>query len=552
MTVAFPRLKLTSAFVSRASCAMGALIVMLALGVPAHGAPDDTPGGPVAVSDGEHLWFFQPWGVLENARIIVLHHGPGQADGEAEQASVVEDVPEAALAVDGRLYCIFRGRLDPAGGYQKRSVSTVRAEAFDPDSRSWSFEPSPRARTVANLPGEGRICGLVADGRDPLVLIVANPLSVDRDGAGTPPDGGASESASPPRLFRLALDNKWDELALPDEVRELHHLALIAGARPILLATPIGAPEAASQAFALGPDGGWSAGSLRLDAKGILDSAQHNGQSYVAMQSGGGDTIVIFLVRSPHVYPVIEIEHPARPVRLASFGSSLALADLPPERDRLVLTPIDVEKGAIGAPFDLRRQLRPAFEDFSLLVLVGALLFASLIMFIFRPSDPARMTVVLPPGSRIAEPRRRIVALLIDLLPAALLAGLILEMPITQVFDITRMPMRAHHLSESWPMLLMFLVCIGHCTTSELLWGRTLGKALLDCWVVGIDGKRPRVTSILVRNAMKFVALCVPLLFLFVYINQYRQRLGDLAARTVVVTHGESAAVTDASIDREA
>jgi len=552
MTVASARLKSTSAFVFRTWGAIAAMMVMLALGSPARGAPDETPGGPVAVSDGAHLWFFQAWRVPENARIIVLHHGPGHAEGEAEQASVVEDVPEAALAIEGRLYCIFRGKLDPAGGYQKRSVSTVRAEGFDRNSRSWSYEPSPRARTVANLPGDGRICGLVADGRSPLVLIVANPFSVDPDGARTPADEGAASRGSPPRLFRLALENKWEEIALPEQVREAHHLALTAGDRPTLIATPIDAPASVSEAFMLGTDGGWSAFSISLDANRVLDSAAHDGQRYVAMQTEGAGTIGIFLVRLPHVYPVITIESPARPARLISFGSGLALADMSPEEDRVILTPIDVEKGTVGAPLDLRRQLRPALEDFSLLVLVGALLFASLIMFIFRPADPARMTVVLPAGSRIAEPRRRIVALLIDLLPAALLSALILEMPITQIFDITRMPMRAHRLSEGWPMLLMFLLCIGHGTASELLWGRTLGKALLDCWVVGIDGKRPRVMSVLVRNAMKFVALCVPLLFLFVYINQYRQRLGDLAARTVVVTHGETTPVTDASIDRDA
>lgn len=555
MTLASPSLKSTSPFLARKLCAIGALLMMLVLASIARSAPEDTSGGPVAVCDGENLWFFQAWGVSENSRIIVLHHGSGHAAEEAEQASVVEDMPEAALAVDGRLYCVFRGRRDPAGGFQNRSVSTVRAVGFNPSSRSWVYEPSPRARTVADLPGAGRIGGLVADGRDPLVLIVANPLSVEAEATGrggAPADSGADGSDSLPKLFRLTLDNRWEELALPDELRGPHHLALIGGARPMLLASPIDSPQDASTGYVLGTDGAWSASSVNLDANRVFDSAEHDGQTYVAVKSEGGDAIGIYLLRLPQAYPIIQIEHPTRLTRLISFGASLALAESSPERDHLIITPIDVEQGTIEAPLELRRQLRPAFEDFSLLVLVGALLFASLIMFIFRPADPTRMTVALPSGSRIAEPRRRIVALLIDLLPAALLSGLILEAPIAQIFDLTRMPMRAHHLSESWPMLLMFLVCVGHCTLSELLWGRTLGKALLDCWVVGIDGKRARVMSILVRNAMKFVALCVPLLFLFVYINQYRQRLGDLAARTVVITHGESVEASDASMDRDA
>ncbi len=534
-------------------CAIAALLVMLTIGSLVRSAPKDTPRGPVVACDGESLWFFEPSGVPENSRILVLHHGPGHGETEAEQASVVEDMPEASLAVDGRLYCVFRGRRDPSGGYQNRSVSTVRAEAFDPSTRSWRYEPSPRARTVADLPGYGRIGGLVAYGRDPLVLLVANPQPVQAgvDDARTAGEVDANSSGSLPRLFRLTLD-RWEELALPEEIRERHHLALIGGARPILLASSIAAAGTESVAFTHGADGTWTSTSVNLDANRIFDSAEHDGQTYVAVQSEGGDTIGIFLLRLPHVYPIMQIEHPVRMTRLIALGPNLALADAPPEQDRLVVTPIDVERGKVSTPVELRRQLRPAFEDFSLLVLVGALLFASLIMFVFRPADPARMTVTLPPGSQIAEPRRRIVALLIDLLPAALLTGLLLDMPMAQVLDITRMPMRAHRLGDSWPMLLMFLVCIGHCTLCELLWGRTLGKALLDCWVVGIDGKRPRGVSILVRNAMKFVALCVPLLFLFVYINQYRQRLGDLAARTVVITHGERAEPTDGSLDRDA
>ena len=535
-------------------CAMGALLVVLALASSARSAPDDTPGGPVAVGDGESVWFFEPSALPENSRVMVLHHGPGHGETEAEQASVVEDMPEAALAVDGRLYCIFRGKRDAAGGYQDRSVSTVRAEGFDPRTRAWSYEPALRARTVAVLPGAGRIGGFVADGHAPLVLIAANPRSVSAEGAGAAAaaDGDANPVGSPPRLFRLTVENKWEEAALPGELREPHHLALIGGARPILLATPVAAPGAESKAFTLETDGTWTSARVHLDASRILDSAEHEGQTYVAVRTNAEGTIGIYLLRSPHVYPVMQIEHPVRLTRLIVFGPRLALANAPPEQDRLVITPVDVEKGTVETPVELRRQLRPAFEDFSLLVLVGALLFASLIMFIFRPADPTRMTVTLPPGSRIAEPRRRIGALLIDLFPAALLAGLILDVRMTQVLDVAGMPMRAHHLADSWPMLLMFLVCIGHCTLSELIWGRTLGKVLLDCWVVGIDGQRPRIVSILVRNAMKFVALCVPLLFLFVYINQYRQRLGDLAARTVVVTHGESADAADASLDRDA
>ncbi|MCC6909408.1 MAG: RDD family protein [Phycisphaerales bacterium] len=519
-----------------------ACLAALAFAVAAHAQASERPLAPVAVSDGQHVWFFQPAGIAENTRIIVLHHGPRHAKGQAEQASIVEDMPEAALAVDSRLYCIFRGKRNPAGGFQNRSVSTVRAEAYDPRSRAWVYEPSPRARTVADLPGAGRINGFVADGREPLVLLTAF--------ADAPQTEATEGGPGLPQLLRLALPRgEWEPVALPPDARDTDRFALLAGVRPILL---VSAPSGESTAYSLESDSTWSAESVEVAAERIADSAVYDGQSYAALSTDAADELEIVLLRPPHVYPVARIKGLPPSTRLIDFGSSLALATAPPEGDRLSVTSVDVESGKTDEAVELRQRLRPAFEDFSLLVLVGALLFAILIMFIFRPADPARMNVTPPRGARVAEPRRRVVALLIDLLPSALLAGLVLDVPLKAVFDIAQMPMRAQHIEQSWPMMLMFLICIGHCTLSELLWGRTLGKALMDCWVVGTDGQRAKVAGVLVRNAMKFVALNVPLLFLFVYINQYRQRLGDLAGRTIVVTHHDGPEPSDASIDREA
>ncbi len=529
-----------------------ACLAALAFAVAAHAQPNDRPRTPVVVSDGQHVWFFQSAGIAENSRVIVLHHGPRHAEGQAEQASIVEDMPEAALAVDSRLYCIFRGKRNPAGGFQNRSVSTVRAEAYDPRSRAWVYEPSPRARTVADLPGEGRISGFVADGREPLVLLTELPGTGQGDSSeietAEAPDSGAESGV--PQLLRLALPRgEWERVALPPDVHAADRLALVAGVKPMLL---VSAPSGRSGAYLLEPDLTWSAQNVEIAAERVIDSALYDGQSYAALSSDVAGELEIVLLRPPSVYPIARVQTPSASTRLIDFGVSLSLATASPEGDRLSVTPLDVETGKTGEVIELRQRLRPAFEDFSLLVLVGALLFASLIMFIFRPADPARMNVTPPKSARIAEPRRRAVALLIDLLPSALLAGLVLDVPLRSVFDIAHMPMRAQHIEQSWPMMLMFLICIGHSTLSELLWGRTLGKALMDCWVVGTNGQRAGVTGILVRNAMKFVALNVPLLFLFVYINQYRQRLGDLAGRTIVVTHHDGPEPADASIDREA
>lgn len=55
--------------------------------------------GPVATSSNGHIWAFEPR-MGDGRRINVLHHGPGMHEGEMLLAFVLEEPPEAAIAVD--------------------------------------------------------------------------------------------------------------------------------------------------------------------------------------------------------------------------------------------------------------------------------------------------------------------------------------------------------------------------------------------------------------------------------------------------------------------
>ncbi len=513
-----------------ARCVVLAVALLLLAAFSAARAQDDPSAQPVAVADGTHLWFFETTSSPESRRVIVLHHGPFHDSVTASQASLTEEMPEAALAVDGRLYCFFRGRLNPDGAFTNRTVSTVRAVSWDRRTRTWIYEPSPRARTVADLPGGGRLAGVAADGRDALVLIA--PL----------PPLGRSDTAAPisaangsfPALYRLRA-GAWEPVPLPADWPSSGALTLAPGARPVIFANPDGGASGTCTAYTLGEAGEWTAQEADLDAARIISATLHEGQTFLALYDPEARRTDVVLWRHGRVYPVITSAATTRTARLVSLESTLALADLTADRAGIVLTTIDVPAGAMGESREVRRRLAPALQDFSLLMLVGTLLIAFLLFFLLRPGDPARVTVSLPAGTQIAEPRRRLAALLIDLLPAAILASLILHVPFLEVFNLSRLPMRAERLEETLPMLLMLLLCAAHGTLSELIWGRTLGKSIMDCAVISIDGKPARPLAILVRNTMKLVALLVPVLFLFVYINQYRQALGDLLGRTVVV-----------------
>jgi uncharacterized RDD family membrane protein YckC len=86
-----------------------------------------------------------------------------------------------------------------------------------------------------------------------------------------------------------------------------------------------------------------------------------------------------------------------------------------------------------------------------------------------------------------------------------------------------------------------FVVSIGYGILFEWIWrGQTIGKRLLRLRVVDVEGMRLQFHQIVVRNLLRFVD-SLPA-FYFVggvtsWLNSKCQRLGDIAANTVVIRH---------------
>ncbi len=86
-----------------------------------------------------------------------------------------------------------------------------------------------------------------------------------------------------------------------------------------------------------------------------------------------------------------------------------------------------------------------------------------------------------------------------------------------------------------------FVVSIGYGIALEWMWrGQTVGKRLLRLRVIDVEGMRLQFNQIVVRNLLRFVD-SLPL-FYFVggvacWLNSKCQRLGDIAANTVVIRH---------------
>ncbi len=96
-------------------------------------------------------------------------------------------------------------------------------------------------------------------------------------------------------------------------------------------------------------------------------------------------------------------------------------------------------------------------------------------------------------------------------------------------------------LSRALAILAYFLISIGYGIASEWYWrGQTIGKRLLRLRVMDAQGLRLQPGQIVVRNLMRFVD-SLPLFYVVggiaSLVSRRAQRLGDLAANTIVVRH---------------
>ena len=132
----------------------------------------------------------------------------------------------------------------------------------------------------------------------------------------------------------------------------------------------------------------------------------------------------------------------------------------------------------------------------------------------------------------LAGPVSRFLAVSIDqfcvqviLLVFRLVLGLMM------VFDV--------NLTVAVEVIGYFVVSIGYGITLEWFWrGQTIGKRLLRLRVMDVEGMRLQFNQIVVRNLLRFVD-SLPLFYfvggLTCWLNSKSQRLGDIAANTIVV-----------------
>jgi uncharacterized RDD family membrane protein YckC len=162
-------------------------------------------------------------------------------------------------------------------------------------------------------------------------------------------------------------------------------------------------------------------------------------------------------------------------------------------------------------------------------------------LFFIRPRTPAKpfaLPTTMKPGNLL----KRLAAALIDLLPIGMIVTAVLslflelprELPDVQEAMRQQTPPVAHAVA-----LVVWLSIYGiYSILMEWRLGATLGKMLMKLKVVGDEGRPPGLREAALRNMTKIIVLMtwpMTVLLMLPLFNRYRQRLGDIVARTTVI-----------------
>jgi uncharacterized RDD family membrane protein YckC len=399
------------------------------------------------------------------------------------------------------------------------------------------FIPHDRLETAPELSGQGNVGGMVGSAEGPIVLLA--PLQRDLAGVEM---GNQDDAAAPrmmkPQLLRLAAD-AWHSLELPEQIAADPESMLVAGGPggDWLQVLTSATDSTQSLLHRRDRDGRWIIATVPFELSSLLATAGVGAQTALVLHTTGQpDRMMVSYLRGGLLLPLAELAIPDHRWAIVGAHDDLRLVTAAP-KGTFSIAEIDGISGTVGPAQPLSPGVHPARRMMFLPVLLAVGLTAVVGSVLFKPSQQAA-TVKLPRDQGVAGPMPRLVGLMIDLIPGAVLTMLWLK---TDLASLMRVPSLALTFEQAVPALLVISITLMHETISELLTGRTIGKVVVGTQVVSNDGGRAGIIAIVVRNFFKFLTLCIPPLAIFALLNPNMKGIGDTLARTLVVADADQA-----------
>jgi len=509
------------------------------------------PAGAVAGDVTNHLLAGSPnrlWLVvrsLETDRFDLLT-GPAAMDEPWQWVHrSLGGTVTAAASIDGRLHVM----LDNPVSYVVYDVdgriiqgANPPGELWRPHSRLWAFCD---ARDFTDTTGPS------------LVALISDPAA-----AATQPDEAATEQPALPIDVMLMTDGAWRSLGtLPgmtaDAMSSVH--AVVAGgtlhavrARGALHHVTWDAAQAVATERD-GLDDRRVVGLISLNGQAVLVATNEtgSGQAEIHTAALGGDGPLAFTPLTKNGKPM---RWPSQAeLVVTTAGATTAVVSVTDAAAELVVCDADGQ-ATLTRPIAAfsAETLDEGGTTIQLVVEIGMMAATVLLMVTGARQGLRPMTMPLPVP--IASLGRRAMAGLMDIVPFALLiyggiyywavhiSGAFTPDDFTpeRTWDtLSRLGQtRVVAIVESAGMLLF----LAYSVLTEARSGATLGKSAMQLAVVNLDGKRPSLRQVLIRNLLKTLVVFGPLMFLLLLplITATRQRLGDMLARTLVADRRRS------------
>jgi uncharacterized RDD family membrane protein YckC len=483
------------------------IAVLAAMGLIAAAMGASSPGLTAAASE-DHVWLVTPR-LDGSAGWVLLHHSHLMGGPHFRMVSPLAELPEAMAAWGESVWLIY-----PKIKRGEEAIREVvrQSTVFDPLTKRFQPIPADRFEIEPSLQGIGSLWDFVGTPQGPVAAISSHQ---GNEGAG--------------ECLQLR-DGAWKELPrrlwAPDSELRLGWQGMSDGSL-VVIATPK-ADRSRPAKFRLDSMAdAWVAEPLVLP-EGDIESLTRLGGSLAAVVKAPDQSLLIGYLRSGSLVELSRLEPGSAASVVVGDATGAKLIQFNTRRE-LKMTAVDRVTGESAGQV-LMTVARTEVGEWIHMPLVGAMTLLLLIVAAVgdlargAPPDMAQLNLV-PLG-------RKIVALGIDLLPAAAATLLILRCPLEYLWNVTAW---TAGWTEAWPYVLMAMLASAQMTGGELFTGRSLGLWVMGGQVATYSGDRPGVAAILIRNAIKFLSILSPILAMVAVLNRRHQGLGDVIARIVVV-----------------
>ena len=472
------------------------------------------------------------WVVTKDPAVVgrwrLLHHNQSMDGNHARISRSLQVRPQAIAARGDQVLVALLTEEAPGSGIDLLSLRIQQ----DPTMGNYYELPLDSWNVLANIPDDQPFKGLALGPDGPLVLLGPSMKAAK----GVRRSNPSPEPEETPQTARLLEQRAfaWHELPLPQELAVCEDVQLL----PVVgaaTASILSSDESGSARLHQRINGTWGSSSLGIPYHSIARFTRLEARLAFASESSEQGRLDLKILRGDALLEVGTIDRPVRAWGLGGVGEdALVISSWDPDdeatRGAVTVQRIDVITGTAEAPVSWTR-LPLDIAEWLHLPLLGMFVVAALLaVVLFRPTEdpelPLRMGVVPMPIPR------RLLALLLDLVPGLVLAGLVFDGAGTP--KVSALTLWTSDVALSGPGSLVIGVTVLHETISELLWNRSLGKMVFGGVVRASSGGRPSGGAILLRGLFKGVILFAPILGIFSILSPARQGIPETVSRTVV------------------